>query len=99
MLRVLPAVTMETRHHSSLLCLQVLTVASSGPADPEILPPSGADWSDEATEAVRLQRDSATMGSAAPGRLTSLWRGRGLVTETMPKVVFKMIFDTIVCLM
>lgn len=32
--------------------LQVLTVAFSGPADPEILPPSGAEWSDEATEAV-----------------------------------------------
>lgn len=99
MLRVLSAVTMETLRHPSLLCLQVLTVASSGPADPEILPPGGADWSGEATEAVRSQRDGATPGSAAPGRLTSVWRGHGLVTETMPKVVFQLIFDTIVCLM
>lgn len=52
MLRVLSAVTMETPRHPSLLCLQVLTVASSGRADPEILPPGGVDWSDEATEAV-----------------------------------------------
>lgn len=48
----LSAVTMETPRHPSLLCLQVLTVASSGPADPEILPPGGAGWSGEATEAV-----------------------------------------------
>lgn len=73
MSRVLSAVTMGTRRHPSLPCLQVLTVASSGPADPEILPPSGADWSDEAAKAV--QRDGATPGSAAPGRLTSVWKG------------------------